>query len=91
MIKVAPDLTSEELETIIDTAMECGIDGIVATNTTLERPNQTHKVYTQQGGCSGLPLKNQSTEMIRHIYSYTEGKLPIIGRPLVSEQEPAER
>ena len=79
LIKVAPDLTSEELETIIDTAMECGIDGIVATNTTLERPNQTHKVYTQQGGCSGLPLKNQSTEMIRHIYSYTEGKLPIVG------------
>ncbi len=50
-----------------------------ATNTTLERPNQTSKIYIEQGGCSGSPLKNQSTEMIRHVYSYTDGRLPIVG------------
>ena len=79
LIKVAPDLTIEQLEAIVDEALACGIDGIVATNTTLERPNQSSKIYLEQGGCSGSPLKNQSTEMIRHIYSYTDGKLPIVG------------
>ena len=79
LIKVAPDLTTAELELIIDTAVACKIDGIVATNTTLERPNETDKVYQEQGGCSGSPLKNQSTAMIHHIYSYTNGTLPIVG------------
>ena len=79
LIKVAPDLTFDEVETIVDAAMACGIDGIVATNTTLNRPNQEDEVYTQQGGCSGSPLRQQSTEMIAHIYSYTNGKLPIVG------------
>ena len=79
LIKVAPDLTTNELDAIVDTAMECGIDGIIATNTTLNRPNQEHNVYKQQGGCSGTPLRQQSTNMIAHIYSYTEGKLPIVG------------
>ena len=79
LIKVAPDLTTDELNSIIDMAMSCGIDGIVATNTTLQRPNDNHKVYTEQGGCSGAPLRQQSTEMIRHIYAYTNGTLPIVG------------
>lgn len=79
LIKVAPDLSKQELEAIVDTALACDIDGIVATNTTIERPNQTHKVYKEQGGCSGSPLKHQSTEMIHHIYSYTGGTLPIVG------------
>ena len=42
LIKVAPDLSTDELDAIVDTAMACGIDGIVATNTTLNRPNQEH-------------------------------------------------
>ena len=79
LIKVAPDLTTEELNSILDMAMSCGVDGIVATNTTLQRPNESHKVYNEQGGCSGAPLRQQSTEMIRHIYAYTNGTLPIVG------------
>lgn len=79
LIKVAPDLTTEELNSILDMAMSCGIDGIVATNTTLQRPNESHKVYNEQGGCSGAPLRQQSTKMIRHIYAYTNGTLPIVG------------
>ncbi len=79
LIKVAPDLSTKELESIVDIAVACNIDGIVATNTTLERPNEDHKTYRESGGCSGLPLKNRSTEMIRHIYSYTNGSLPIVG------------
>ena len=79
LIKVAPDLSKPELELILDSAIACKIDGIVATNTTLERPNDADKVYQEQGGCSGSPLRNQSTEMIHHIYSYTNGTLPIVG------------
>jgi len=79
LIKVAPDLTIDELNSILDMAISCGIDGIIATNTTLQRPNKSHKVYNEQGGCSGAPLRQQSTEMIRHIYAYTNGTLPIVG------------
>ncbi|MBF55614.1 MAG: dihydroorotate dehydrogenase (quinone) [Euryarchaeota archaeon] len=79
LIKVAPDLSNEELEAIVDAAIQSQIDGIVATNTTLSRPNKEHPVYIEQGGCSGLPLKDRSTDMIRHIYAYTEGQLPIVG------------
>ena len=79
LIKVAPDLSTTELESILDMAISCGIDGIIATNTTVERPNTTHKAYKEQGGCSGSPLRQQSTEMIRHIYAYTNGTLPIVG------------
>ena len=55
----------------------------VATNTTIERPETDNKksknIYDEEGGLSGLPLKDRSTEMIRKIYNMTDGKVPIIG------------
>ncbi|MGB1955548.1 MAG: quinone-dependent dihydroorotate dehydrogenase [Candidatus Poseidoniaceae archaeon] len=79
LIKIAPDLTFKELEQILDVALDEQIDGIVATNTTLERPNDVDKTYKESGGCSGAPLKVRSTEMIHHIFKYTNGELPIVG------------
>ncbi|HZR17794.1 MAG TPA: quinone-dependent dihydroorotate dehydrogenase [Verrucomicrobiae bacterium] len=83
LVKVAPDLTFEALDEILDLAQSLPIDGIVATNTTISRPTataaETQQVYNQTGGLSGLPLKARSTEMIRHIYRQSRGKLPIIG------------
>ena len=58
------------------------IDGIVATNTTTSRPTstpQTEKIFSEDGGLSGAPLNEKSTELIRHIFNKTEGNLPIIG------------
>ena len=79
LIKIAPDLSIDELELILDVATAEKIDGIVATNTTVQRPNEVDKAYKETGGCSGTPLVNRSTELIHHIFKYTNGKLPIVG------------
>jgi dihydroorotate dehydrogenase len=83
LVKVAPDLSFEALDEIADLAMARGLAGIVATNTTIGRPEtkdeKTQRVYAESGGLSGRPLRERSTEVVRHLYRQTEGKLPIIG------------
>ncbi len=83
LVKVAPDLSFEALDEIIELALARKIDGIVATNTTVARPTplgpQSQLVYNQPGGLSGLPLKARSTEVIRHLFRQGNGKLPIVG------------
>ncbi len=72
-VKFAPDLTEKELLTAIEIALEAGIDGIIATNTT----NQTGERET--GGLSGKPLRKRSTEVIHLVAQKVQGKIPIIG------------
>jgi dihydroorotate dehydrogenase len=83
LLKVSPDLSFEQLDETITTAVESGIDGFIATNTTTSRENLTasnEKISTiGNGGLSGAPLANRSTEVIRYIYKKTSGKKPIIG------------
>lgn len=79
LVKIAPDLTDIELEYITDTISQSGVDGIIATNTTLSREGLKHPHAKEMGGLSGKPLLERSTEIIRKIYKQTEGKLPIIG------------
>ncbi|MFC5451691.1 quinone-dependent dihydroorotate dehydrogenase [Paenibacillus aestuarii] len=79
LVKIAPDLTDEELEMTARTIKESGVSGIIATNTTLSRAGLRHPNKDQAGGLSGKPLTKRSTEVIRRIYQLTEGKLPIIG------------
>jgi dihydroorotate dehydrogenase len=79
LVKIAPDLTPDELESIVATAVRTNIDGIIATNTTLSREGLTHPNQKETGGLSGLPVKARSTEVIRSIYRLTNGKMPIIG------------
>jgi dihydroorotate dehydrogenase len=83
LVKVAPDLSFEALDEIVELAMERGLAGIVATNTTIARPEtkdeKAQRVYTETGGLSGRPLRERSTEIVRHLYRQTQGKLPIIG------------
>ena len=73
----------EAVDEILELAIPCKIAGIVATNTTLSRPNSTApalaKVYSETGGLSGRPLRERSTEVIRHLYRRSEGTLPIVG------------
>lgn len=78
-LKIAPDLTEAELDEIVHTAMDVGVSGIIATNTTLSREHLKSPLRSEQGGLSGKPLKDRSTEMIKMIYKRTEGRLPIIG------------
>jgi dihydroorotate dehydrogenase len=83
LVKIAPDLSFETLDEILELANSRQIAGIVATNTTTSRPQTNalavQQIYDQSGGLSGRPLKARSTEVIRHIYRQTAGKLPIIG------------
>ncbi|MFD0695827.1 quinone-dependent dihydroorotate dehydrogenase [Paenibacillus sp. GCM10027628] len=79
LVKIAPDLTDEELELTARTIKDSGVSGIIATNTTLSRAGLRHANKDQAGGLSGKPLTRRSTEVISRVYQLTEGKLPIIG------------
>ena len=83
LIKIAPDLSTDAIDDVLDLATTHSLAGIVATNTTIERPSsndlQCKKIYAETGGLSGVPLRQRSTEIIAHIYQHTNGKLPIIG------------
>lgn len=78
-VKIAPDMTDEELEHTIATIQNSQISGIIATNTTLSREGLTDPNQGETGGLSGAPVRHRSTEVIRKVYQLTEGKLPIIG------------
>ncbi|MDP8244083.1 MAG: quinone-dependent dihydroorotate dehydrogenase [Candidatus Hinthialibacter antarcticus] len=72
-VKFAPDLSEEQINEAVSAALECGIDGFIATNTT----NQTGE--TESGGLSGKPLRERATEVVKLIAHITEGNVPIIG------------
>jgi len=83
LVKVAPDLSFDALDEILALAGPRRLAGILATNTTLARPTTSdprlQTVYAEAGGLSGRPLRQRSTEVIRHLHRQTKGALPIIG------------
>ena len=79
LVKLAPDLSQEQLAASVNIIREAGISGIIATNTTVSREGLKHPHGEQAGGLSGKPLKDKSTAIIRHVYCLTEGRIPIIG------------
>ena len=92
LVKIAPDLSFRHIDAILETMEEFCFDGIVATNTTLQRPPLLHdKKPLQTGGLSGKPLEALATHIIKYIYHTTEGKLPIIGVGGIDDVESAER
>jgi dihydroorotate dehydrogenase len=82
LLKIAPDLTQEQIDDVIDLALEIKLDGLVATNTTISREKLvTNKEEIQKigaGGLSGLPLKQRSTEIVKYICQKTNGEIPVI-------------
>ncbi len=80
LLKIAPDLTHEDERDIARTVLEAGVDGLIATNTTIERPDGlTSAKKTEPGGLSGRPLFGPSTRVLSRMYELTEGRIPIIG------------
>ncbi|MDC0923971.1 quinone-dependent dihydroorotate dehydrogenase [Flavobacteriaceae bacterium] len=81
LLKIAPDLSNDQLLSIIDVVTKTSIDGIIATNTTIQRENlkSSKNITTEPGGLSGAPLTNRSTDVIRFLYKFSNGKIPIIG------------
>ena len=79
-VKIAPDLLPEELIQVADSLVRHNIDGVIATNTTLDRSLvQGMKHCDETGGLSGRPLQLKSTEIIRMLSAELNGRLPIIG------------
>lgn len=81
LLKIAPDLTNNQLLDIIEIVNTTKIDGVIATNTTIERKNlKSHAILLEEaGGLSGKPLKNRSTEVIRFLSKQSNKSFPIIG------------
>jgi len=79
LLKIAPDLTNEQLLDIIDIVSETKIDGVIATNTTISRDGLLDINKTEVGGLSGKPLTNRSTEVIRFLSEKSSKAFPIIG------------
>jgi dihydroorotate dehydrogenase len=81
LLKIAPDLSQQQIDDVIELAMEIKLDGIVATNTTITRDKLSAKsevVSKEAGGLSGLPLKQRSTEIVQYISQKANGHLPVI-------------
>lgn len=78
LVKIAPDLTDIEIESIVDIALRLNLAGIIATNTTIKRDDLKTEI-NETGGLSGKPIKNRSNEVISKIYHSSNGKIPIIG------------
>lgn len=83
LLKIAPDLTDEQLNDIVDIVQEVKIDGLIATNTTISRDKLTTTASDLEkigaGGVSGKPLTSRSTEVIRYLNKRSGGSFPIIG------------
>lgn len=79
LVKLAPDLTDRELDDALEATMGAGVEGVIATNTTVKRGDLRSPQASEEGGLSGRPLSEWSTDMIRKITYRTAGELPIIG------------
>ena len=81
LLKIAPDLSNDQLLDVIDVVKLTSIDGVIATNTTLSREdlNSPFDLTSQKGGLSGRPLCKKSTEVIRFLHEKSNGSFPIVG------------
>jgi len=81
LVKIAPDLDEAEIEGIVDICIRLGISGIIATNTTVSREDLKTRDVGRfgAGGLSGRPIAERSNDVIRLIFRYSGGRLPIIG------------
>jgi dihydroorotate dehydrogenase len=83
LLKIAPDLSLEQIDDVIELALEIKLDGLVCCNTTIDRDklSEASKIKSQEigaGGLSGLPAKKRSTEIVEYIFQKTNGQIPII-------------
>ncbi|WP_372351901.1 quinone-dependent dihydroorotate dehydrogenase [Streptomyces sp. KL116D] len=81
LVKIAPDLADEDVDAVADLAVELGLDGIIATNTTISREGLKTRgdVVSETGGLSGAPLKERSLEVLRRLYARVGDKITLVG------------
>lgn len=91
LVKLAPDLSDEELEDAIGVILDNGMDGIIATNTTLAREGLRSAHQDETGGLSGSPLRAQSEALLEKIVRQVDGRVPIISVGGIMSPEDAKR
>jgi dihydroorotate dehydrogenase len=80
LLKIAPDLTDQDLDDIAEVALQGELAGLIVSNTTIARPaGLDPRLAAETGGLSGRPLFAPSTEILRRVYRLTQGRLPLIG------------
>ncbi|MFF4648710.1 quinone-dependent dihydroorotate dehydrogenase [Streptomyces sp. NPDC001380] len=83
LVKIAPDLADADVDAVADLALELGLDGVIATNTTIGREGLRTDAATVAaagaGGLSGAPLKERSLEVLRRLHARTGGRLTLVG------------
>lgn len=90
LLKLGPDMTHESREGMAKLAKECGVDGLIVSNTTSSRPsNLQNSSAHEKGGLSGKPLGPMALETLRDMYRLTKGEIPIIGVGGISTGEEA--
>jgi dihydroorotate dehydrogenase len=90
LVKLAPDLTDAELDDALQAILSTGMDGVIATNTTIRREGVPVRWAAEAGGLSGAPLRALSTSMVRKIAERTQGCLTVIGVGGVSSAQDAQ-
>ena len=88
-LKIAPDLTSDEIAQIAEVALATGVHAVIASNTTLDRDGLQSLHKDEMGGLSGAPLFEKSTRTLAQLSKLTEGKIPLIGVGGISTAEQA--
>jgi len=90
LVKLAPDLDQAELDDALEVILSRGMDGIVATNTTLSRPELRSSQAVESGGLSGAPLRALSLEMLKNIVQKVDGQIPVVSAGGVMSRRDAE-
>ena len=91
LVKLAPDLTDDELEDALGAILDTGMDGVIATNTTLARDGLRSKYREETGGLSGSPLRAQSEAMLEKTVRQVDGHVPIVSVGGIMSPEDAKR
>jgi dihydroorotate dehydrogenase len=91
LVKLAPDLSNEELDDAIGVILDKDMDGIIATNTTLRRERLRSKHQGELGGLSGRPLRSRSEAVLRQVVKRVNGKFPIVSVGGIMNPEDAKR
>ncbi|NSC20577.1 quinone-dependent dihydroorotate dehydrogenase [Streptomyces albus subsp. chlorinus] len=95
LVKIAPDLADEDIDAVADLALELGLDGIIATNTTIAREGlglvSGPELTAETGGLSGEPVRDRSLEVLRRLYARVGGRLTLVGVGGVTTAEDAWR
>jgi dihydroorotate dehydrogenase len=91
LVKLAPDLSDDELEDAVGVILDCGMDGIIATNTTIAREGLRSEHQTESGGLSGSPLRVRSEAMLEKIVRAVNGSVPIVSVGGIMSPEDAKR